>query len=192
MKFLLSILLTFNMLTHLEAQIKYEKEYRLDSDEVPEGALEFVEELNFTKKVKWYKEEGYNRESIEAKTKHFSCHYSVEFDLNGQVEDIEIVVDKHDLPLHVIDKMDEYLSSEYEKSRICKIQVQYSGKPESLIQLIANQSFDKLSDITVKYELEIKARKDNKFQKFEYLFNDQGMIINKALIQVKNTDNLEY
>ena len=46
------------------AQIKYEKEIRIQKVEVPEKASGFVDSMNLAKKIKWYKEIGYKINSI--------------------------------------------------------------------------------------------------------------------------------
>jgi hypothetical protein len=54
----------------LQAQKKYEKEYRIKQEEVPEEALEFIHSAAIDFSEKWYFEENLEGNSIEAKFKY--------------------------------------------------------------------------------------------------------------------------
>ncbi len=170
-------------------QTKYEKEYRLKTKDVPQKALDFVEQLNFNQTIKWYREEGLNRISVEAKTKFHSKKYSIEFDSTGLIEDVEIIVNWEDLPKDARSNICQSLEEAHQKFRIVKIQIQYSGSPENIIQKVKG---DTESEITTKYEIVVKAKTSGNFESFEYLFDAQGIFIQKAVIIFKNSDNLEY
>ncbi len=174
------------------AQIKYEKEYRLNQDDVPKIAIEFVDKLGFKKKIKWYKEEGLNNTSIEAKTKHLSKKYSVEFNPKGEIEDIEVKIKFKEIPAKVQQNISKYLNNNYQKNKICKTQIQLSGGPNSLIDAVLRQNFKNNAEVVTRYELVVKAKGYDKYQKFEFLFDDNGEMLSKAEILLKNTDNLEY
>lgn len=179
-------------LCQIEAQVKYEKEYRLDRSKVPDIALDFVDQLRFDNKVKWYKEEGINKTSIEAKTKHRSKRYSVEFNSKGEIEDIEIKITQSEIPQTTAQNILEYLHANHQKIKICKIQLQLSGNSEWLIKSVVKQDFKDNPDITTRYEIVVRAKDNRKFRKLEYLFNHQGEMLSKAVIVLKNTDHLEY
>jgi len=76
----------------LFAQEKFEMESRLKQNDVPSNALNFIDSLSLKNKVKWYLEEGIERKSIEAKFKRSGKKHSVEFDILGNIEDVEIEV----------------------------------------------------------------------------------------------------
>lgn len=189
---LISIILCLAIFNATIAQVKYEKEYRLNQEQVPTIALDFVDKLGFEKKVKWYKEEAIDKTSIEAKTKHLSKKYSVEFNSDGEIEDIEIKIKAAEVPAEVYQSIIQYLNTNYQKVKICKIQLQLSGESNALIQTINNQDIKDNSTITTRYEIVLNAKENRKYQKLEYLFNHQGDMLHKAMILLKNTDNLEY
>jgi len=191
-KIVISIILFLTAFNYTIAQIKYEKEYKLNQEQVPRIALDFVDKLGFEKKVKWYKEEAIDKTSIEAKTKHFSKKYSVEFNSDGEIEDIEIKIESEEVPTEVYQSILQYLNTNYQKVKICKIQLQLSGESNALIQTINNQDFKDNSNITTRYEIVLNAKESREYQKLEYLFNHQGDMLRKAVILLKNTDNLEY
>ena len=180
-------LLTLNSLC---AQVKYEHEAKVTFEEVPNTALQFVRELQLDSKIRWYRETGLNSTSIEAKTKFKGRRYSIEFNTKGELEDIEITISKKKLPQKVYNEIESYLREDLEKFKWEKVQIQYSGTPEAVVQQI--NSGNSSQGLIVQYELVISAKLKKKYQKFEYLFSDAGKFIIRKNIVLKNTDNLEY
>lgn len=182
------ILLAFKM--QLVAQTKMEHEFRIKPEEVPAKAILFIEQCRFPKKIKWYAEESQNGKSFEAKTKFRNTTYSCEFDSTGNIEDIEWIIDFPSLDKNLQFNIDSSLNQLYLKYRIIKIQVQWSGKPESLIKLIHNIQSD--DPYTTRYEMVIRNQKENSSDYSEILFDDQGKIIDVYRIEQPSTDNLEF
>ncbi len=174
----------------LSAQLKFEREYRLKSREVPPAALEFMQALPFTKKIRWYREEGYQRTSIEAKTKHQSKRYSIEFDTSGQIEDVEVIIKWKNISAETRQLISKQLGQNHQRFRVRKVQIQYTGTPQALREFIAGTSDE--SRVTIRYELIVKAKTDGQFQRFEYLFSEAGEFIKRALIIDQNSDHLEF
>ena len=172
------------------AQQKLEKESRIKSNEVPQAALDFVDQLNFSKKIKWYKEEGLNKTSLEAKTKHEKRKYSVEFNSSGEIEDIEIKVGWNTLPPATQKNITEYLQSKYDKYKLKKIQIQYSGQPNLLINTI--KQMINQPEVLTRYEIIVNAKTKKGREQFEYLFSETGQKISKSKIIFRNTDHLEF
>ena len=171
-------------------QIKYEKEVRLDKKDVPATARDFVRQFAFTKKVKWYKEIGLTSTSIEAKTKHKGQRYSIEFDNEGILEDVEIEIGAGNIKEGTINTISTYLSEELGKYEIEKIQIQYVGPPENILSFLKEQNHSEL--IITNYEFVINSKVDKAFRQFEYLFDESGVFIKSYEIILRNTDNIEY
>lgn len=188
------LLLPFLLLQTLfaGAQIKYEKEYRLKEYAVPEAAKDFVSALEFSRKIKWYKEESLNRTSVEAKTKHEGKHYSVEFNNEGDIEDIEIIIKHQEIETEARAAMCEYFNENYQKYKIAKIQLQLSGDPEVLIMAVKKKKYESSEHLKINYEIIAKVKKEKAFEKAEFLFDESGQLLQKSVIVLKNTDNLEY
>ena len=70
------------------------------------------------------------------------------------------------------------------------MQIQYTGKPESLINIL--KDLNQNQRLIRKYEIVLKGKKNKKYQMMEYLFSNEGKFEDKAIIIMKNTDNLEY
>lgn len=169
---------------------KYEREYRIKSGEVPSEARQFVENLDFDRNIRWYMEEGLDQRSVEAKTKYQGYRYSIEFDTTGQLQDIEVEVEWKALPTETLQAICSQLSEDFDKFKIIKIQVQYSGNQEVLQQLTTD-GFD-TNSADVKYELIVKGAEPGEVNWYEYLFSDAGTLEHRTVIVFRNTDNLEY
>ena len=169
---------------------KFEREYRIKVEEVPDKARRFIEALNFDRKVKWYGEEGLNSKSIEAKTKYLGRKYSVEFDTSGHIEDIEIRIPTKAIPAKTLKSIKSNLDEEFESFRFIKIQVQYSGEPEALIRINADNWKEAL--VNKKYEIVLKGKTEAETRWYEYTFSEIGEVEGKSVVILRNTDNLEY
>ena len=187
---LLCMLFIFSMVGSVWGQTKYEKEVRIKEESVPENALEFIQGLNFDRKIRWYKEFGLETTTIEAKTKFNGKRYSIEFSKDGELEDVEVGMKWNELSNEVRSKIDDYLVSKYKKYSVDKLQIQYTGDPETVANFVRSGS--NASEVTIKYELVLHTRVDKKYTVFEYLFSAEGDFLQSAEVIQKNSDNIEY
>lgn len=172
------------------AQIKYEKESRVRKSDVPEDARNFVDSINFNSTVKWYKEVGFNTISYEAKTKYKSKIYSIEFSGDGTFEDIEVEIKSNEIPSEAFNNISKYLSEKHTKYSIEKIQIQYSGNKNLIMEYLHSKSAG--NGFVTKFEIVISGKADGSFTMLEYLFSKNGEFIQKAQITLIRTDNIEY
>jgi len=184
------LIIVFACSSNLIAQEKFEKESRIKGYDVPIEAQLFIDSSNITNKVKWYKEEGLNTQSIEAKFKHNNSKYSVEFNTGGDVEDIEIEVNFEDLESHLKEAIILQLKTDCSKYKIVKVQKQYMGSESHLLSILKTDKTS--SSLTIKYELIIRCHQQKEVNLFEYLFNDSGELISTSKIVFKNSSHLEY
>lgn len=172
------------------AQDKFEKESRIKQKEVPKKALAFITKLNINTKVKWYLETSLTKKSIEAKYKYNNLNYSVEFDTLGNIEDVEVELNWEDLSQAIARIVNKRLSEECIKHKVVKVQQQFLGTQQELIDVIANPSSK--SAVETNYELIVKCKTDKDINLFEYLFNNKGNIVSKSKIVFKNSSHLEF
>lgn len=173
-----------------QGQTKYEREYRIRHDEVPEIAHQFIRADIINCRLKWYYEENLEGNSIEAKFKLNRQKYSVEFDTAGKLQDIEIEYDFEEVPQEIKSRITKKLQSEYEKHAIRKIQFQYSGAIASMPEFL--QSEYPAEEFTLKYELVAKGKKEGDWNLYELTFDADGKLEDISRIILRNSDNLEF
>lgn len=181
------------------AQQKYEREYKINTSEVPQEALDFIKAFKGSKKVKWYQEQGLDSTSVEAKFKLKGAKYSVEFGDDGTLQDIEQTVSFKTLDQDIQEKIQSYFGKNHDAFSIEKVQLQYTGKPEFLLIWIKGSDFPRypsmvtaISDIVRVYELVVRTRTKNKVLLFEYQFDEKGQKIAQKEIITRDTDILKF
>ena len=166
---------------------KVERESRIKSPEVPEKALEYIEQTSLDK-VKWYRETGLESISFEAKFKHERRWYSVEFSEEGVLEDIEIEIDLHQVAEPTRESIDKYLEAEFKRHRIKKVQIQYKQTP---LQTLIKEEVPK-TDSPHAFELVVKGKKSRLMKLWEVAFSSTGKYISIDQILNRNSTHLEY
>jgi hypothetical protein len=174
------------------AQDKFERESRINSNEVPALAVSFIDSLN-TQKVKWYLEERTNDYSFEAKLKLKKQCYSIEFDTLGRLEDVEKTVKWKELDPKVRATIQLQLSKQHKRFKVKKAQIQYTGATNLILKKIKHST--NAPSLQTNYELVLKCWPKGKKQQvilYEYLFDERGIELRKSKIVFKNATNLEY
>lgn len=185
---LIVVLLLFASMNAL-GQEKFEREYRVSSEEIPVKARKFVQSLDPERKVKWYREESQQGTSIEAKTRSNGLKHSIEFDTNGVLLDVEILINT--LPKRIEVFLRSELNSKFERSKIEKVQIQFRGTKEEVRTQIENFHSDVISEM-VHYEVIVRTKTKKKSERYQYTINAQGKITEVLRIVERETDNLEY
>ncbi len=174
----------------LAGQIKYEKEYNLETEKVPGIAKTFMDACCPNTKVKWYGEESLTGKTIEAKINYKGSLYSIEFDSSGNIQDVEKKIWLYDISQDIRSSIVKKLDSIYRKHKIDKVQVQWIGSNQALYELIEKRN-SKLP-YTTNYEIVVKGRKGKSTKMYEVLFSMDGVILRVSEIVQRNSDNLDY
>ena len=188
-KLTLIFLFTF-IFTNAFSQYKFEKESRLKQADVPPLALGLIESLAIPGKIKWYAEENLTGNSVEAKFRFNQRKYSIEFDSDGNLLDLEITVHVNEIQDKVKEVIFKKLESEFHKYSIQKIQVHYPGKNPEILSIIKNPLQETAS--TVKYEFIVNGKSGDTTKQYEMTFESNGVLTEKKEIIQKNADNLEF
>lgn len=175
----------------LTAQYKYEKEERINEDEVPEQALDFVKEIQPTRKDKWYREQNLDGEAIEVKLKRNGERYSIKFDTEGELIDVEKLIKWRDIPEETREEIDEEWEEFFERRRIEKIQIHYKDDAENLIRFIQSPEGAPLES-PIYYEIVVKGKTDGPYQLYEFLFDEEGKKVEMRRILTRRSDNMEF
>ncbi len=190
MKFNLA-LISFLFVVSLQAQIKYEREYRIKKSQFPDAGLTLINsKLKNVKRLKFYKEIDSVKKSYEAKFKKNRLWYSIEFDEDGKLEDIEITIQTVDIPNESNEAIALYLAENFKSYKIKKIQQQYVAKGDA--DKTINDAFQNLILPSLNYEIMVTGKKGNGYEDFEILFDAMGTFktIRKSL--PPNYDHVLY
>jgi hypothetical protein len=190
MKFNLAVI-GFLFVVSLQAQIKYEREHRIKKSQFPDAGLTLINgKLKNVKRLKFYKEIDSITKSYEAKFKKNRLWYSIEFDQDGKLEDIEITIKAIDIPNESYDAVQLYLDENFKSYKIKKIQQQYVADVDEDKTL--NDAFQNLLLPSLNYEIMVTGKKGNSYENFEILFDAMGAFktIRKSL--PPNYDHVLY
>ncbi|MDO6439339.1 hypothetical protein Q4534_18085 [Cyclobacterium sp. 1_MG-2023] len=171
-------------------QVKIEKESKVMSSDVPSNAVAWVEEVfDQKKRMNWYFETSGESQSYEAKFYQKRKKYSVEFSKDGTLEDIEVLIHWRRLPIEVKQNISKYFSEHFLKTKIRKIQIQYTGRDENLKNWIVSK---KSNEIIVKYEVEFYGKTSSTKKLWEGLFDKEGELLMKREIILEPSNNLFF
>lgn len=173
------------------SQTKTEIEKRIKTDAVPPIALKDLnKQLQNSSRVKWYYQEDGSKKVYEAKFKHHSKKYSVEFDTIGKIYNVEVEIKPKNIDKQVLKQIKITLKNQWDNFKIRKIQREFLGKSKGLFQVIFDDEID--DDLTIHYEINVYAKVGKKRKLFEILYNSNGEIISQREAQLKSTDILDY
>lgn len=175
----------------LPAQTKFEREYRIKENEVPEKAQQFVRHAFSGEKIKWYAEESQDGSSIEAKVKFRKHKFSVEFDTSGNLQDVEKTVKFKTLSPQLSDAISQTLVNEFGNYKIMKVQVQWTAdNPGTLKELIKNGNSS--NAYHEKYEVVVETRANKTYKAYELLMDRAGRIEKSLELDLRNMNNMEF
>jgi hypothetical protein len=190
--FILVLIIVFSSFS-IKAQEKYEREYRIRKKEFPIKALQLIDtKLDDARKIKYYKEIDSSITSFEVKFKKARLWYSIEFDTNGNLEDVEIKIKSVDMPNDSYVAIERYLHNTFSLFKIKKIQQQYKATTLTSTDTTLKNAFQNLLLPSVNYELTVAGKKEEKYEDFEILFDSEGNFksIRKSL--PPNYDHILY
>lgn len=175
------------------SQDKYEREHRILKKQFPEKALNYIsEKLEGAKKIRFYREIDSAKTSFEVKFKKVRLWYSIEFDEQGELEDIEIDIKEIDIPNESWKNINTYLANNFSKTRIKKIQQQYRASQNESTEVTLRNAFQNLLLPSINYEIIIAGKKETGYEEYEVLFDAEGVFrkIRKSL--PANYDHVLY
>ena len=191
-KSLVCLILVLLCSNTLVAQNKYEREFRIKKSQFPETALTYIDsKLKEARRIRFYKETDSAKVSYEAKFKKDRLKYSVEFDENGTLEDIEILIEPVDIPDDSFANIQAYLDDNFTKHRIRRLQQQYPvvGKD---VETVVKEAFQNLMLPYINYEIVVAGKKDEGYEEFEILFDAGGNFIKSRKSLPPNYDHILY
>lgn len=175
------------------AQNKYEREYRIRKDQFPPNAKALLDDnVTGVKRLKFYKETDSTKSSYEAKFKKDRLWYSMEFDVSGALEDIEITIEPVDIPSDALVQITKYFDASFKSHRVKKIQQQYLHTPDDAIKTTFRNAFQNLLLPSINYEIIVSGKEDKSYVEYEVLFDAEGTFVNKRKRLPPNYDHVLY
>lgn len=193
--FLFIIQLLFLHFTCFSQRVKNEVEESIAKSEMPDKSLALISGLlKDARKTRFYRETDGEQVSYEAKIGWRGNMYSIEFFEDGSLMDIEKLVSYHSLSEEDRNNIEKYLSQEYTRFKIRKVQKQFSAEEhdeedEEVIEEFLEQDND---DLIIRYEIEIDVRAQAGVGAYEMLFDNEGNFISKRKILRRSLDNILY
>lgn len=174
-------------------QTKKEREERIPIEELPRLIQNLIPDLPLgCKRVKFYKETDGNKSSFEIKLKYKHKKFSIEFNKDGILEDIEITASKKDIANPVNSYLKSYFDSKNEKYKLLKIQKQYLYKlDDNSLDFILN-TLELKNDTLPNYEIITEIKKGKKITLKELLISSEGKLLEEREIEPDLYDHVMY
>lgn len=170
--------------------LKMEQEMKVSIQEVPDKAMVWLRDaLELPKRLTWYKQMSDNVKVYEVKYTWQGDFYSVEFDMDGNIDNIEILRKWNALPEAGRKGMEAYFDSSYTRHRLQKVQVQYTGDPDQLKSVFADAIDEGL---TLRYEVVYRGKDEEEHALWESLFDHHGKHIERDKVILRPVDNISY
>ncbi len=188
--FIISFILGVLSTSGYSQNIKQEVEKSISRDEMPANALSLINQFwNEQKKADFYREFDGDKISYEAKLKWEGYQYSIEFNEQGSLSDIEQLIKFDEIPETLRNTITVEIEQQYTKFRINRVQRQFlsEGTDEDLLDQLLNSNYQ---DLNIRYELEIDGQSESEFGSFELLFDNNGQQIQKRKIVRRSLDNI--
>tara|TARA_R110002167_G_scaffold10645_1_gene48257 strand:- start:157 stop:690 length:534 start_codon:yes stop_codon:yes gene_type:complete len=174
------------------AQYTYEREFRIRKSQFPSAAHVVIDDyVEGAKRLKFYQETDSNKVSFKAKLKKDKLWYSIEFDKEGALEKIEILINTTDIPNDTYSNIEKYLNNNFYKYRINKLQQQYYLNSDTLEETFKN-AFQNLILSSNMYEIVIAGKKEKGYLDYEIQFDADGNFKKKRKVLPSNYDHILY
>lgn len=177
----------------LPAQTKNEKEERIGIDKFPKESIMIIQNLpNNCKMLKFYKETDNDRQSFEAKFKYKKKRYSLEFNKEGKVEDIEVQIKFRTIDNKAKLAIRQYLENNFKRHKVVKVQRQYvldkNINPNTEIKNILEDN----SAILPNYEIIAEVKTESTRDLREFLFSHSGKLLNVRIVNPSSYEHVLY
>jgi hypothetical protein len=192
----LFIILCFSLaipLLTVAQEIKEEIETSIDRSEMPENAIELLDEFWPNRSdIDYYRETDGKTVTYEAKLEFRRYKYSIEFDQEGSVLDVEQLIEFDEIPEEARSEITDDLEDQFSKYDITRIQRQFvttetDEDDEDFIDDILEYDSE---DYKIRYEIVVDGQSRRELGSFEMLYDRSGELIEKRRILRRSLDNI--
>lgn len=185
-----SVIFLFVFAIGMFAQTKDEREISVKLNNFPINAQSIVKDLQkSTKRLRLYKEFDGNKTSYEAKFKYKNNRYSVEFDVDGSLEDIELIIKEKNIPIEVIEL---YFQSKFDAYNLTKIQKQFINTVSKSDKDFVSATLSGSTESTINYEIIAEVKIDSNRDIMELLFTEKGEFIKSRILKPTSYEHIMY
>jgi hypothetical protein len=193
MRFKVLILLFITLGAAAHSQVKYEREFRILREQFPQASLESVQPyLDGVRKLRFYKEIDSSRRSYEIKFKKDRLHYSVEFNEQEALEDVEVIIKPVDIPEEAWTTITKDLDSKWSKYKVRKIQQQYPREAFTSDSETFQKAFQNLILPEIRYEIVVRGKTGDGYRDYELLYDATGDLLLMRESLPPNYDHVLY
>lgn len=182
------------VLTPVSAQSeKNEVERSIDRENLPAKALALIDEFwPDLRGIRYFEQIGGEVLVYEVKLEWAGSEYSIEFSVDGNILDVEKVINFNDVPEATRDAITQDLDSQFNRYRLIRVQIQYihaddDDDDSDFIDDILEQDAD---DYEIRYEIEVDGENRRELGSFELLYSESGSLIQKRRIIRRSIDNI--
>ena len=174
--------------------VKREVEDSIDRSDMPANALLTLDEFwPENDNIRYYFETDGDSESYEAKLEWQGKQYSIEFTENGNIIDVEQLLEITEISESAAEAINNYLDQHFNRYRITRLQRQYLADDDDEsndIDFIDDILEEDEEDYEIRYELEVEGKSGSEIGAFELLFNKDGDMIQQRRIIRRSIDNI--
>ena len=184
------VFLLFNF-SFIFSQEKYEREHRINKTDFPVKASDLIKEKKVdSKKIKFYKEIDSLKTTFKAKFKKDRLWYSIDFNENGDLENINVQIKSIDIPNESFETIITYLGENFKSYKIKKIQQKYAAHND--VDATFKNAFQNLMLPSLFYEISIAGKVDTHKEQFQILFDAEGIFKSSRKSLPPNYDHVLY
>ena len=159
-------------------QAKVERQHRIKKSQFPSEAINSItENSTAVKRLKFYREVDTAQTVYTAKFKKSRLFYEMDFDKNGKFKSMGFNVKQVDIPQESFERITNYLSKNFEKSKIRKMLQSYPTEGKDGIEKTIKNAFQNLMVTNMFYKLLVRGKKGGKSLDYKVVFDAEGNLI---------------
>lgn len=166
-----------------------ERERSIESENIPQKALEFIFNATESSRVKWFYKTNKKGNSYLAKFNIKKNKIQIAFDLDSKFQDMEFEISKSKIPKKVKKSLRRYFKIYFNKYKLLRVTKQFKGGDETILQSkIKDNSILQASPTF--YKMVVIGKKIENITSTEFLFDPDGNLVSSRKISVNNKDYL--
>ncbi len=175
------------------SQDKQERQYRIKKSQFPDTCKSFFfENIEHTKRVRYYKEVDTAQTNYTIKFKKDRLNYHIDFDQNNNLQCIGFRINEIDLPSDAYSQIESYMVSTFDKFKIRRIFQQYHISIKNKEDQLLKDAFQNMMLPSTIYRVLVVGKKNGRRHEKEVLFDAEGNLKSIRNILPANFDRILY